>query len=227
MKSFIITLSKIESSLQSAQRLQQQLVNYGIECELFEGTYGNVAKDQYTAQGRQCHPWGIKGPDMLFDDGYRTELGTPGVIGCFDSHYRLWQKCASSNQPIMIFEDDAVLERTYYPVEWIDVLSLASSHAKKMGRYQQYLDDPQGDPTAMDYGQSSMPGNAGYAIKPRAAKVLVDTYKHTFLPADNAINQHLVKIQIHSHMMGRAQPRDKTDGKSSLVRTKIWDKKEK
>lgn len=208
-------------------QLQQQLSSYGIENELFEGSYGNVTKTAYAAQGRSCHHWGIKGPEVPLDNSYREVLSTPGVIGCFDSHYRLWEKCVNINQPIIIFEDDAVLERTYYPVEWIDVLSLASSHSKKMGKYIQYLNNPSGEPIAKDYGQSSMPGNAGYAIKPHAARKLINEYKHSFLPADNAINQHIVRIQIHSHMMGRAQPRDETDGKSSLVRTKIWDTKEK
>jgi hypothetical protein len=30
----------------------------------------------------------------------------PGVLGCFYSHYRLWQKCIDLNEPIFIFEDD-------------------------------------------------------------------------------------------------------------------------
>ena len=47
-------------------------------------------------------------------------------------------------------------------------------------------------------------------------------YKNSFLPADNAINQHVVNIQIHNYMMGKAVPREKTGSKSSLIRTKFW-----
>jgi hypothetical protein len=65
-----------------------------------------------------------------------------------------------------------------------------------------------------------MPGCCGYAIKPAAAKKLVDTYRATYLPADNAINQHQVCIQIHSHVMGIALI--KKDGKKSLTRTTFW-----
>jgi len=46
-------------------------------------------------------------------------------------------------------------------------------------------------------------------------------YSNTFLPADNAINQHLVKIELHSHLMGKA--RTKHEGNISTIRTKIWD----
>lgn len=225
MKSFIIHLSKIESSLKSALKLKSQLESFNIQVELFEGSYGNVAKINYTSIGRKCHNWGFKGPDILYSEEFKDELSSPGVIGCFDSHYRLWEKCVELNEPILIFEDDASIVRNFIPVDWDEVLSVASSHTKKMGKYIHYLENPQGTPVAAPYSQSSMPGNAGYAIKPKAAKKLVDTYANSFLPADNAINQHVVKIQIHSYMMGKAEPRDTTEGKSSLIRTKFWDKK--
>jgi len=225
VKAYIIHLSQIPASLKSAQRLQQELASFDQAAELFEGSYGKQPLLQYQQTNRECHAWGIKGPDNLFDKSYQAELTTPGIVGCFDSHYRLWELCATINEPIMIFEDDAHIIRRYQPVEWNEVLSLASSHTKKMGKYISYLENPTEDPPrAMPYGQGSMPGNAGYAIKPEAAAKLVKFYKRTFLPADNAINQHVVQIQIHSHMMGYAIDRDKTNGKSSLIRTRIWEK---
>ena len=46
MKSFIITLSKISTSLTTALNLKQQLESYGMPAEMFEGTYGNDAVEQ-------------------------------------------------------------------------------------------------------------------------------------------------------------------------------------
>lgn len=225
MKAYIIHLSKIPASLNSAVRLQNELASFGIVAELFEGSYGNTALVEYQQGNRQCQHWGIKGPDLPYDDNYRNELTTPGVVGCFDSHYRLWQKCVDLDEPILIFEDDAHIVRPFISVEWNEVLSVASSHTKKMGKYIEYLENPtENPPRAMPYAQSSMPGNAGYAIKPAAAAKLVKHYKRCFLPADNAINQHVVQIQIHSHMMGQAMDRERTDGKASLVRTRLWEK---
>lgn len=225
MKSFIIHLSEFEKSLNSANRLKSELESFGIFPELFEGSMGDVTKKQYEIIGRKCHPWTFKGPDILLSEEYKDELFAPGLIGCFDSHYRLWKKCVELNEPILIFEDDAQVIRPFYTVEWEAVLSLVFSHQKKMKKYIHYLESPSGEPSAMPYAQSSMPGNAGYAIKPSAAKILVDTYQNSFLPADNAINQHLVKIEIHNHMMGQAVPRDPLNKKSSFIRTKIWDKR--
>jgi GR25 family glycosyltransferase involved in LPS biosynthesis len=124
------------------------------------------------------------------------------------------------DEPIVIWEDDIVLSRPLMPIEFQDVLVLALGHPTKSRGYLSYLEDPSGEPEAQEYRQASMPGCCGYAIKPHAAKKLVDTYEKTFLPADNAINQYLVKIQIHNYIMGTALV--EKDGKRSLTRTKYW-----
>jgi GR25 family glycosyltransferase involved in LPS biosynthesis len=191
---------------------------------LFEGTYGNDAVAMMEQEGRFFHPWGIKGPDCPADPNDKSvqKASTPGVKGCFYSHYRLWQKCVELDQPIIIWEDDIVLRRKFIPVKFKDVLVVALGHPTKSQGYLEYLEFPQGRPRAREYRQTSMPGCCGYAIKPHAAKKIVDTYQKTFLPADNAINQYHVRIQIHNYIMGTALV--EKDGKKSLTRTKFWNK---
>jgi GR25 family glycosyltransferase involved in LPS biosynthesis len=226
MKSFIINLSTIESSANTATLLKTQLEQFNMPSELFEGTYGNDAVVMMENENRVMHPWGIKGPPEDFNmstwipnlDNLPTSR--PGVKGCFYSHYRLWKKCAELNEPIIIWEDDIMLSRPYVPVEWQDVLVLAIGHPKKSWRYMPFLESPEGVPEAVDYRYSSMPGCCGYAIKPHAAKKLLHEYSRTYLPADNAINRFVVNIQIHNHLMGIAMI--KKDGKTSLTRSKIW-----
>lgn len=225
MKNFIICLSKIEASLKTATELKNKLEEYGTDVELFEGTYGNNAVTMMLNENRRLHPWGIKGPDKVDPsvdwEKENPKSFTPGVKGCFYSHYNLWKKCVELDEPIIIWEDDIKLSRPYTPVEWEDVLIVALGHPTKSGKYMHYLESPEGDPKAEDYHQSSMPGCCGYAIKPHAAKKLVETYSKTFLPADNAINQYHVRIQIHNYVMGIAMI--KKDGKKSLTRTTFWD----
>ncbi len=220
MKNFIICLSKIESSSTTATALKEQLEEFGSDVELFEGTYGTDAVSIMKKEKRKLHPTGIKGYiDPESPDGQKMQ--SPGVKGCFYSHYRLWQKCVELDEPIAIWEDDIVLRRSYSPVEWDDILILALGHPTKSDRFMHLLDDPQGDPRAEEYKLSSMPGCCGYAIKPHAAQVLLEKYSDTFLPADNAINRSILKMQIHSHVMGIALI--KKDGKKSLTRTTFWD----
>jgi GR25 family glycosyltransferase involved in LPS biosynthesis len=225
MKNYIICLSKIPASLETATTLKNQLESYGSDVELFEGTYGHDAKKMMQEEGRCLHPWSFKGPPKngIIPEPDPTIHHRPGIQGCFYSHFRLWQKCIDLNQPIIIWEDDIVLRRPYISVKWQDVLVLALGHPKKTEKYRQYLDSPTGEPVAAEYYQSSMPGNCGYAIKPHAAKKLVNIYKNTYLPADNAINQHHVRIEIHSYVMGIA--RTKIEGKKSLTSSKkFWEK---
>lgn len=222
MKNFIICLSNISASLETAINLKNQLVDTNVEVELFEGTYGTNAVKMMEDEGRTVHPIGIKGPRAGINKDNRSaeKMQSPGVKGCFYSHFRLWKKCVELNEPIIIWEDDIVLVRKFISVDWDDVLIVALGHPTKSLKYMDYLENPEKFAAAKDYYQSSMPGCCGYAIKPHAAKILIDTYNKTYLPADNAINQNLVKIQIHNNIMGKALI--KTDGKQSLTRTTFW-----
>jgi GR25 family glycosyltransferase involved in LPS biosynthesis len=219
MKSFIIHLSKISASLATATNLKNQLEGYRMPAELFEGTYGNDAVKMMEQERRELHPVGIKGP-IDFNSDRVGKMKTPGVKGCFYSHYRLWQHCVDLNEPILIWEDDIILTRPFLNIDWNDVLIVALGHPSKSERHLHLLESPSGEPRTEEYKQSSMPGCCGYAIKPHAAKQLVKTYKNTYLPADNAINRNIVKIELHSHLMGIALV--KKDGKKSLTRTTVW-----
>ena len=219
MKSFIIHLSKIAPSLETALNLKEQLEKFNMPVELFEGTYGVDAAQQMLSEGRALHHEGIKGTFDLSNPALE-KMQTPGIKGCFYSHYRLWKKCVELNEPILIFEDDIVLSRPYTPIEWKDVLIVALGHPKKSPNWMKYLENPDGKPAAIEYTHSSMPGCCGYAIKPHAAKKLLETYNNTFLPADNAINAKVVTIELHNYIMGIALT--KLNGKSSLTRTKFW-----
>jgi GR25 family glycosyltransferase involved in LPS biosynthesis len=220
MKNFIICLSKIPSSLETATNLKIQLENFGANVELFEGTYGNNAVEIMNSEGRTVHPFGIKG-EIDINSSWVGKISSPGIKGCFYSHFRLWQKCVELNEPIIIWEDDIILTREFIDVDWVDVLVVALGHPKKSPKYNHLLESPDGEPTPLRYRNNSMPGCCGYAIKPHAAKRLVKIYSNTFLPADNAINSTVVKIQIHSHIMGTAI----VEGKESLTSSKAWKNK--
>jgi len=248
MKAYVISLSNIESSIVTAKSVLKELSKQGFAAELFEGTYGNDAVILYEKEKRSVHPYGIKSIPLSDDEleslkttlpadlhqryslnGFkRAPLGEkeqarmvrPGVLGCFYSHYRLWQKCVELNEPIFIFEDDVIFKRAYIPVDWQDVLIVALGKDLYKTKYADVYETPQDGPVALDFLRTSMPGAVGYGIKPQAAKKLVDTYSETVLAADNAINQHEVKIQIHSHLIGRAALDD--DGKISLTSNNAW-----
>jgi len=224
-KAFIISLSKIESSIQSAKNVLSQLIDYGFDAHLYEGIYGDEAVTLFKKEKRRLATYGIKLNDnaerMPIDPISAQKILRPGVLGCFYSHYRLWQKCVELDEPIFIFEDDVIFERGYAPIDWDDILMVCSGkEAHKHNYYSTFLYEPSGEPMAIRMRNTSMPGAVGYGIKPHAAKKLIEIYKEEMLPADTALNQFVVNLQFHNYLMGRAAIEE--DGKVSLTSSKMW-----
>lgn len=217
MKTYIIHLSKIETSLETATKLQTDLKSYDVDAELFEGTYGSDAVELLKKENRKVHDISFKGRELDERGVFKAER--PGVIGCFYSHYNLWKKCAELNETICIFEDDVKIVRPLIPVDFEDILVIVLG-ARKNAKYIHYLNNPEGEPQAVEYLHASMPGTPGYLISPQGANKLLERYKDTFLPSDNAINYSVVKIQIHNYLVGEANLE-----KKSLTRsTKFWNR---
>ena len=219
MKAFVITLSHIPESLKTGQQTLAKLQEFGLDAQLWEGTYGHEVESIFSQEGRTLNPISFKGVPV--DDEYRSMCSRLGVMGCFYSHYRLWKLCAELNEPILIFEDDALLHREFIPVEWRDVLLLATGkNVHILDFYKEKLENPVGPPMAVNPKGKVMPGAVGYGLTPRGARKLTAYYDKTYLPADNAMNVMVVKLQCHNYLMGRAAT--EKDGKTSLTKTKMW-----
>ena len=215
-QSFIIHLPKIKDSLQTALNLKDQLEEFNMPAELFEGTYGNDAVEIFQKENRIYDKAGFSSLEEA--EKYEHKSSYPGVKGCFYSHYRLWQKCIELNEPIIIWEDDVILKRPFTSVEWKDVLILALGFIELSESYFHLLEN-KSEPEALPYGNYHMPGTPGYAITVGGAKKLVDRYKNYYLPSDISMNKKVINIEIHNNLMGQAL----IEGKTSLVRNvKFW-----
>lgn len=242
MKAFVISLSNVQSSIASAKNVLEKLGEYGFDVDLFEGTYPEEGVELFNKEGRRIATKGIKTEkflsneyllkhpkeslpsnvvsvtirkDFILDPRFKNAK-FPGVIGCFYSHYRLWQKCVELNEPIFIFEDDVIFERNFIPIDWDEILMVClGKRAFEHEFYKPLLYSPEGEPAALDVPGSALPGAVGYAIKPTAAKKLVECYQKEMLPADTCLNMFVLKLQCHNYLMGRAAIKD--DGKTSLT----------
>lgn len=250
MKAFIIYLPGREHSVQHSQVMLQQLAEYNIDAALFEGTPGDLAVAQAEKAKKTLYPYSIKNrllddhdieqlirPELyeefkkkhryeiierqLIGENDKGKLSRPGVIGCFYSHYNLWKKCISLGEPIMIFEDDVKFFRGYTPVAFDGVLILSLGKSSYMSEPQKsYLENPTGLPQARKWQNFSMPGASGYAITPDAALALTKFYRPYWYPADNAINQFVVPLQISTYLMGRNTLPE--EGNISMTKAKDW-----
>jgi GR25 family glycosyltransferase involved in LPS biosynthesis len=250
MKAFVIYLPSRPHSVASAQEMIGTLTEHGIDAELFEGTTGTQAVAMAKKAKKTLYPYSIKNRTLveqdiarlirpefyedfkkryrytitehqLIDAADQGKMSRPGVIGCFYSHYNLWQHCVELNEPIMIFEDDVKFYRGYHPVEFEGVLILSLGKSSFLSEPQKsYLENPTGTPVARRWQNFSMPGASGYAIMPDAAKALVKFYRPYWYPADNAINQFVVPMQISTYIMGRNTLPE--EGNISMTKAKDW-----
>jgi glycosyl transferase family 25 len=224
MKAYVIGLSQIPSSFETAVQVYDRLKEFGLDVYHHEGTYGNQARVIFKKEGRELYHTSFKGNPV--DDQYRASATRPGVMGCFHSHFRLWERCVELNEPILIFEDDVIFERGWISVEWDDVLLVATGKSVyKDEWYAKKLFNPTGEPQVVSLNRKVMPGAVGYGLTPQGAKKLTDFYQDCFAPADNAMNATVVNLQCHTYLMGRAALGE--DGKKSLTKTHMWDKKKK
>ena len=121
------------------------------------------------------------------------EFKTPilkGEVGCFLSHYYLWEKCLNENKPIIILEDDAIVKKEI-PFNQLDnlindydLIYFDWREQSQVIKINDYLSRP-------IYPYCTH----GYLITPSAAKELIRNKKN-IIPVDEYITNHLHKISV-------------------------------
>lgn len=98
MKTFIIRLKGHDHSETMARECQQQAKKFNIDAQLFDGIYGTTAERHYQVTK-------VPRPKK------KLKKGREGVLGCFFSHYYLWDACSKDTEPYLILEHDGYLLR--------------------------------------------------------------------------------------------------------------------
>ncbi|NDB94421.1 MAG: glycosyltransferase family 25 protein, partial [Euryarchaeota archaeon] len=118
---------------------------------------------------------------------------TKGEIGCFISHYRLWEQCAVEGVPYLILEDDVVFDKKleFPPSEGeFDILYLC--YSEQLPNAVQKLDENYVIP-AYPYWL------AAYVISPVAAQKLISTDIHrNIIPCDEYVPQMIAKGELQA-----------------------------
>jgi glycosyl transferase family 25 len=97
MKAFVIRKKNDELSERLSDECIASAKAFGITVEKFDGVYDK--HEEYLTQ------------DKLFPNIVAEKKLTNGYKGCFLSHYLIWKKCIEWNEPVLIFEHDAVMLR--------------------------------------------------------------------------------------------------------------------
>jgi len=211
MKTLVIRLKENEHSCKVAKDCFDQAKKFGLDVEYVDAVNGNDAEQHYKATG-------IK-------KAKKFKKGQLGVLGCFFSHYYLWQKCIELDQPIIILEHDGYF-LDYLPAgildTFTDVLKLDNLDPFS-NSYNQDIDESKNEPykVAKYHNKKAkntatqgfvgtgnyLRGAYSYIIKPDAARTLIrfiNEYGH--LPADQQIGDAIVDIRVVTPTLARLHP---------------------
>lgn len=173
MKSYCITLRGNDNRQKSTA---DALKDVQVDFEFFIGVDARV--DEHPLLSR------IHNKKFSYNMGRAHAIGE---VGCYASHYLVWQKCVELDEPILVFEDHVDIDSEVF----INTLSIAKRHINQCGfirlqdsknklhysvgasnnqRLVKYLKVPQ--------------GTACYAISPRAAQTFIKNSSSFEYPVD-------------------------------------------
>lgn len=186
MKLYILSL---KDSQERRSSIQKQLQSIKIKFKFFDAVNGRATP-----------------PSPLFEKyNYRKRLWLTsgrlplkGEIGCFASHYLLWEKCVELNEPILILEDDVrVVEDISNYIEIIENKTNEYGFLRlepELGKCKLYLKEKK-ENYEIYYMDNNWGGTTAYSISPSAARKLLKGSESWYMPVDNYIGS----IYIH-HM---------------------------
>ena len=154
--------------------------------ELFHKTNPNINAEpfKYVFDGRQIDH------DELIKLGFDTDKDwkdpilqthlTKGEVGCFLSHWYVWQYAIESNETIIVFEDDAIIGDRYNEKEiqeLLEVYNFIYLGYKEMGKREEVNDTI----VIPDYPYWTV----SYVVTPEAARILTTEHaKKNIIPVD-------------------------------------------
>lgn len=211
---YIIRLENNKHSRNMAYECKVAAEANGITAQYFQAIDGKNANDEYIKSGVPRPPKAIK-------------KGRAGVLGCFFSHYYLWDKCAKLNRPIIILEHDGFFIRPLPDNildQFDDILKLdrydpyskeynqtVDKSIKSKLRVIDYKNPAPKNTLKIGTGAEYFKGAYSYIIKPHAAKRLIHWIKMNrhgkgHRPADQQIGSGINRLQTTECTVARLHP---------------------
>ena len=180
MKVYVISLP---SAKDRQQRISAQLSKAGIEFEVFMGVDGRIGKHPLFNHYNEKRRIKIKGEPML-----------PGQLGCFASHFLLWQRCANEREPFIVLEDDAKIDSEALQ----QFIMLANSMSERFECVRLFENKSRvrkavpvekvGQFQVCKYFKGHM-STTGYYLTPKGAQKFIDSAGEWVLPVDIYMDQ--------------------------------------
>jgi glycosyl transferase family 25 len=172
-----IVVINLERSLNRRALMQENLERLGLEFEFFPGI--DASRGEHLSISRHDERASI------LDHGRPLSIGE---IGCFASHYLVWQRCVKAKEPLVILEDDVMIAEEFPRAlsaarELLGQLHLIrlgivwnDDQTKQIGAFQGF--------EIIQYSRGGTWGLQGYLVSPEAAANLVTHAAVWSLPVD-------------------------------------------
>ena len=189
MRMFVITIMENERSVQVADRCVKSGQVFGYKIE------------KHPAYSPQNCNVNQELDNLNYNrSGFIEKYSRPeNCIAGFLSHHSLWMKCLELNEPIVIFEHDAVVTNDIPNLVLFDILNLGKPSYGKFNT-----------PTFIGYGslvsKPYFPGAHAYRITPKGAADLINEAQFSAGPTDIYI--HSSKFTLGEFYPWVAEARD-------------------
>ena len=186
---FVITIMENERSVQVADRCVKSGQVFGYKIE------------KHPAYSPQNCNVNQELDNLNYDrSGFIEKYSRPeNCIAGFLSHHSLWMKCLELNEPIVIFEHDAVVTNDIPNLVLFDILNLGKPSYGKFNT-----------PTFIGYGslvsKPYFPGAHAYRITPKGAADLINEAQFSAGPTDIYI--HSSKFTLGEYYPWVAEAKD-------------------
>ncbi|WP_217564205.1 glycosyltransferase family 25 protein [Vibrio cholerae] len=176
MKIYVISL---KNSLDRRASIEQQMASHGLKFEFFDAIDGRVdpphplfANYDYTKR-----LWLTSG-----------KMPMRGELGCYASHYLLWQKCVELNAPIVVLEDDAQILPSF--VNYFSTIKVKTQEygflrlEEAYERSRLFLKEKANN-FEISFLTNNFGGARAYSLSPASAKKLIKGSHRWSMPVDN------------------------------------------
>lgn len=177
MQEIPIYIISLDSANDRRSQIEKQFANQELSYSFFSainGRNGHQLFDKYNER----KTYSCKGYKM-----------NPGQLGCYASHYLLWEKCVRDDTPIIIFEDDVIINFDILK-SFINQTDTLAKHCecirlfKNMRKtYKERLHMDFNDFSIYKYNKGHM-STMGFYLTPTGARKFLVASSEWFLPVD-------------------------------------------
>ena len=186
-RKFVIGLVDVPESLAGAGRCISSAERYGENkgMEIFPGISKKESLSFFLEHGLTFSS--TPGHEEFFD--------ISAEMGCFASHYLLWKKCVTLNEPVMILEDDVEFCTPVPPLRFKEIIHLGKPCLSRNAKIIEAVSDKYQE---MYNPFGYLLGTYAYGITPLAAQKLIGSaHKMAIRPADRFISSRVCDILFY------------------------------